>query len=451
MLKEVFILNLLGLLVSVHGGKKYNIERCGSIRHDNGLCVHPLGGRADSSLGTPFVLSPGCGLDRIKVCYNIPFSGATEGDLQHVSGHCLVPASSTDTTWNNMEIVLAILGLMSDPSNDSNVKNKCDNRTMVEDYIPGSSLAAVDAKIAELDAMFKKLCNSAGRALAYHLGEMPPPEPSPTSLIKCATVDAIASHLKNCKNVLVLTGAGISTSAGIPDFRTPGSGVYDNVQKYLDKYHLQSAQKLFSYELFQQDPEPFYALAREMKYPNANVKPTIAHHFIKLLSDKGVLLRNYTQNIDMLQSQTGIPDNKVFEVHGSFRSGTCMKCAAKLDKTQLKEAIFCGEVAKCMVSVEGNACGGVIKPDIVMFGEALPQVCTNPETYTHMSAPLFFFDHPDNKTDVFMGGDIDSSLTELAKKLGWWEELEKMVGEKREGEEIEVATSGNSRPCKTKR
>ena len=143
------------------------------------------------------------------------------------------------------------------------------------------------------------------RALAYHLGEMPPPEPSPTSLIKCATVDAIASHLKNCKNVLVLTGAGISTSAGIPDFRTPGSGVYDNVQKYLDKYHLQSAQKLFSYELFQQDPEPFYALAREMKYPNANVKPTIAHHFIKLLSDKGVLLRNYTQNIDMLQSQTG--------------------------------------------------------------------------------------------------------------------------------------------------
>ena len=79
------------------------------------------------------------------------------------------------------------------------------------------------------------------------------------------------------------------------------------------------------------------------------------------------------------------------------------------------------------------------------------QVCTNPETYTHMSAPLFFFDHPDNKTDVFMGGDIDSSLTELAKKLGWWEELEKMVGEKGEGEEIEVATSGNSRPCKTKK
>ena len=134
---------------------------------------------------------------------------------------------------------------------------------------------------------------------------MPQPEPSPSSLITNATVDAIASHLKTCKNVIVLTGAGISTSAGIPDFRTPGTGLYDNVQKYLDKYQLQSAQKLFSFELFQKDPKPFYALARELKYPNENVQPTVAHHFIKLLSDKGVLLRNYTQNIDMLQSETG--------------------------------------------------------------------------------------------------------------------------------------------------
>ena len=103
----------------------------------------------------------------------------------------------------------------------------------------------------------------------------------------------------------MLTGAGISTSAGIPDFRTPGTGLYDNVQSYLDKYNLPSAQKLFSYELFLKDPEPFYALARELKYPNENVRGTVAHRFIKLLSDKGVLLRNYTQNIDMLQSQTG--------------------------------------------------------------------------------------------------------------------------------------------------
>ena len=68
-----------------------------------------------------------------------------------------------------------------------------------------------------------------------------------------------------------------------------------------------------------------------------------------------------------------------------------------------------------------------------------------------MSAPLFFFDHPDNKTDVFMGGDIDSSLTELTKKMGWWEELKKMGGEKETEEKEERAGGSNSRLCKTKK
>ena len=75
------------------------------------MCIHPLGGRANSSPGTPFVFSGGCGMNRIKICYNTALSSSTEGDLQHVSGHCLVPASSTDTTWNNMEIVLGPCGV----------------------------------------------------------------------------------------------------------------------------------------------------------------------------------------------------------------------------------------------------------------------------------------------------------------------------------------------------
>ena len=66
-----------------------------------------------------------------------------------------------------------------------------------------------------------------------------------------------------------------------------------------------------------------------------------------------------------------------------------------------------------------------------------------------MSAPLFFFDHPDNKTDVFMGGDIDSSLMELTKKMGWWEELKKMDEEKEQKEE--GAGGSNSRLCKTEK
>ena len=144
------------------------------------------------------------------------------------------------------------------------------------------------------------------RALATEMrGGVPPPDPSQKSLIQNATVEDLCSHLKKCKNVIVLTGAGISTSAGIPDFRTPGTGLYDNVERYLQQYNISNAQQLFSYNLFTQDPEPFYALARELKYPNESIQPTVAHYFIKLLSDKNVLLRNYTQNIDMLQSITG--------------------------------------------------------------------------------------------------------------------------------------------------
>ena len=174
------------------------------------------------------------------------------------------------------------------------------------DYIPGSALASIDAKMAELDALMNKLNDSAKRYFQVQLGDMPRPTPSSTSLLPAATLDDIARHLRRCKNVIVLSGAGISTSAGIPDFRTPGTGVYDNVQWYLDKYNVDNAMELFSYKLFEEDPVPFYSLCRDVKYPAETAKPTLAHYFIRLLSDKGVLLRNYTQNIDMLQSKTGM-------------------------------------------------------------------------------------------------------------------------------------------------
>ena len=176
------------------------------------------------------------------------------------------------------------------------------------DYVPGSALASIDAKMAELDGLFKKLNQSAKRYFQVQLGDMPRPAPSSTSLLTCpATLEGVAGHLRHqCQNVVVLCGAGISTSAGIPDFRTPGTGVYDNVQEYLDKHHVENAMELFSYKLFQEDPVPFYSLCKDVKYPAETAKPTLAHYFIRLLSDKGVLLRNYTQNIDMLQSKTGM-------------------------------------------------------------------------------------------------------------------------------------------------
>ena len=81
--------------------------------------------------------------------------------------------------------------------------------------------------------------------------------------------------------------------AGIPDFRTPGTGLYDNLQKY----NLPYPEAIFDVEFYREDPSPFVTLAKEL-WPGIVFSPTLTHSFLKLLSDKGLLLRLYTQNID---------------------------------------------------------------------------------------------------------------------------------------------------------
>ncbi len=90
------------------------------------------------------------------------------------------------------------------------------------------------------------------------------------------------------KRILVLTGAGISVSAGIPDFRTPGSGLYDNLQEY----ELPYPEAIFEIGYFIRKPEPFYKFAQYLDLSKYN--PTLTHYFIKMLQDKGILLNNFT-------------------------------------------------------------------------------------------------------------------------------------------------------------
>ena len=87
-----------------------------------------------------------------------------------------------------------------------------------------------------------------------------------------------------------MVGAGISVSAGIPDFRTPGTGLYDNLQKY----DLPHPTAVFELDYFRENPSPFYLLAKEL-YPG-QYPPTPTHHFIHLLHKKGILLRCFSQN-----------------------------------------------------------------------------------------------------------------------------------------------------------
>jgi NAD-dependent histone deacetylase SIR2 len=108
------------------------------------------------------------------------------------------------------------------------------------------------------------------------------------------------------------TGAGISTSAGIPDFRSPKTGLYAN----LARFNLPHAEAVFEISYFRENPHPFYALAQEL-YPGS-YRPTITHSFISLLHKKGLLLKLFTQNIDCLEREAGVPDDKIIEAHGSF-------------------------------------------------------------------------------------------------------------------------------------
>ncbi|KAK0159558.1 hypothetical protein PV327_010654 [Microctonus hyperodae] len=158
-----------------------------------------------------------------------------------------------------------------------------------------------------------------------------------------------------------MAGAGISTAAGIPDFRSPSSGLYHN----LEKYNLPHPQAIFELDFFKKNPEPFFVLAKQL-LPEG-FKPTISHYFIRLLWEKGLLLRHYTQNVDTLERVAGLPNEKLVEAHGTFHTGKCLECQASYDLPWMKRKIVRGTIPKCEECLEG-----VVKPNIVFFGEMLP-------------------------------------------------------------------------------
>lgn len=177
------------------------------------------------------------------------------------------------------------------------------------------------------------------------------------------TLQDIARNIRerHYKRVVVMAGAGISTPSGIPDFRSPGSGLYDNLQQY----DLPYAEAIFEINFFHRNPNPFFALAKEL-YPG-NYQPNLTHYFVRLLHEKRQLLRMYTQNIDGLERLAGIPPEMLVEAHGTFATATCTVCLRKYDDKDLRPDVMSGKVPKC------PTCKGVVKPDIVFFGEELPR------------------------------------------------------------------------------
>lgn len=191
---------------------------------------------------------------------------------------------------------------------------------------------------------------------------------SPPSSQQKTEVDVTPEILKRLiegefKNVLFMVGAGISTAAGIPDFRTPGTGLYSN----LEKLDLPYAEAVFDIDYLKKRPEAFYTLAKDMN-PD-RFEPTDFHRFIKWVDSQGYLRRCYTQNIDTLERRAGIDPAKIVEAHGSFHGNHCIECLEEFSSSRMEECLAADtiEVPRCA------SCKGVVKPDIVFFGEGLPE------------------------------------------------------------------------------
>lgn len=250
----------------------------------------------------------------------------------------------------------------------------------------------------------------------------------------------------------------------VPDFRSPNTGLYAN----LARLNLPYAEAVFDIGYFRENPEPFYVLAKEL-YPG-NYSPTISHVFIALLAKKGLLRMLFTQNIDCLERQAGVPSELIVEAHGSFATQRCIECKTELPDDIMKHHVFKGEVPRC----SDKKCNGLVKPDIVFFGEALPKsfylhrdVAAQADLAFIMGTSLTvhpFAGLPDltpedcprvlfnmervgtlgrEPDDVVVLGDCDSSVRKLADELGWRDELEEdwreIVGEKEAARQLRSA------------
>ena len=231
-----------------------------------------------------------------------------------------------------------------------------------------------DSELARLRDQVVFLKQIAVQATGVY-GEETPYDPVLTSF----DIEGVAEYIKDngCKNIVVMCGAGISTSAGIPDFRTPGTGLYDNLQKY----DLPTPQSVFTLDYFRHSPEAFYTLANEM-WPDYYA-PTPVHHFISELHKREMLLRCYTQNIDSLESRAGLPADTIVAAHGNFDTASTIGTLDESGRlvpgsrravpiTEVRDAIKNGADETNGWPALEKKYGSLVKPDITFFGEALP-------------------------------------------------------------------------------
>jgi len=166
-------------------------------------------------------------------------------------------------------------------------------------------------------------------------------------------LEKLLEAIRNAHCVGCLTGAGVSTLCGIPDFRGP-QGLYKNPD----------AERIFDIDWFDRDPSVYYRGCADLVYGLDRFTPGPVHRALRHLEDLGKLKGIATQNIDMLHQKAG--SSNVYEVHGSPILHHCRRCGSEKTFAEILEMRKAAEVPRC-------ACGGAYKPDITFFGESLPE------------------------------------------------------------------------------
>src|SRR4051794_17761004 len=172
------------------------------------------------------------------------------------------------------------------------------------------------------------------------------------------TLEEFAGVIRQHSAIVVFTGAGISTESGIPDFRSPG-GIWT-------RYKPVTFEEYLSSEAARRE-----AWKRRLESHEAykNARPNIGHYFIQSLNAKGKLIGLITQNVDGLHSVSGLPDDKIVELHGSNRKVICLSCHREYDPEQIISRLT-GEFS----SPKCEECGGILKSATISFGQAMPEL-----------------------------------------------------------------------------
>ena len=166
---------------------------------------------------------------------------------------------------------------------------------------------------------------------------------------------ALAELIRGSRCTVALTGAGISVPSGIPDFRTPETGLWANVDP-MEVAHI---------DVFERDPARFWSYYRPRFQSLGDKRPNAAHAALAELERRGLLEGVITQNIDRLHRAGG--SRNVVEVHGSIETSSCTRCATVFEIDAVEALFDADGIAVC------SSCGGAVKPDVVLFGELLSE------------------------------------------------------------------------------